>query len=312
MKYTQWLKNETRFLAMTGYSPELFHQLLPYFSEAHDEYLGIYSLAGKRRSGLRRFVLYTNSPLPTQAERLVFILSYNKLNPIQEAQADRFSLTQKQCYQLLHGLHHILHIALRKAQVLPAESQTALTKQLAQLPTEAGKDLFHDGSEREIPRPQNIEQQQAHYSGKKKKHTVKNALLTTALCYILFVSPTLAGKIHDKKIADTYYHIPAGFTLWQDTGYQGYYPEGVRIQQPLKKPRGKELSLQQKAYNQAISQVRVRIEHAIGSVKRYRFVKDECRLRRNNFVNTIFRTCAALHNFRILRNPFKYPEINLT
>jgi hypothetical protein len=113
-----------------------------------------------------------------------------------------------------------------------------------------------------------------------------------------------------------YYSIPKGFTLWQDTGYQGYKPEGVLIQQPLKKPRGKELTAQQKQDNQQISSFRVRIEphrrtDAIGSIKRYRIVKDECRLRKNQFVENIFLTCAALHNFRLRLKPFNY-EIKLT
>ncbi|MDR1887298.1 MAG: transposase family protein [Prevotellaceae bacterium] len=55
----------------------------------------------------------------------------------------------------------------------------------------------------------------------------------------------------------------------------------------------------------------VRVEHATGSVKRCRIVKDECRLRKNNFVDNIFLTCAALHNFRLKDKPFQY-ENNLT
>lgn len=313
MKYQQWLQNETRFLAMTGYTPAVFHQLLAYFAPAHDGYLSVYELSGKRRKGLRRFVLYANSPLPTHAERLCFVLSYNKLNPIQELHADLFSITQKQCNQFVHGLNHILQLALKQAQVLPACTQADLNDQLALLATQTdGKDLLHDGTEREVPRPQDADQQADKYSGKKKKHTVKNALLTTAVCYILFVSPTYAGKVHDKKIADTCYCIAQGFTLWQDTGYQGYRPEGVLVQQPIKKPRGKDLTQEQKAYNRFVSSIRVRVEHAIGSVKRYRIVKDECRLRKNNFVDSIFLTCAALHNFRIQHNPFIYPKIKLT
>jgi len=211
------------------------------------------------------------------------------------------------------GLIHILQLALQQAQVLAAQTKQALSDKLAQLDTDAaGKDLFDDGSEREVPRPQDPQQQANNYSGKKKKHTVKNALISTALCYILFVSPTLPGKVHDKKIAHTCYTIAPGFRLWQDSGYQGYRPEGVLIQQPLKKPRGKDLTQQQKEYNRFVSSIRVRVEHAIGSVKRYRIVKDECRLRKNSFVKTIFLTCAALHNFRIQRNPFCYKEIKLT
>jgi hypothetical protein len=102
---------------------------------------------------------------------------------------------------------------------------------------------------------------------------------------ILFVSQTFSGHIHDKTIADTAYSIPAGFTLLQDSGYQGYAPLGVKIIQPQKKPKGKELSKEQKARNREISIDRVRIEHAIGSVKRARIVKDECRLRKDKFVD---------------------------
>jgi hypothetical protein len=53
--------------------------------------------------------------------------------------------------------------------------------------------LLHDGTEREIPRPVNDDLQKEHYSGKKKKHTVKNALIITVCCVILYVSRTLAG-----------------------------------------------------------------------------------------------------------------------
>jgi hypothetical protein len=89
-------------------------------------------------------------------------------------------------------------------------------------------------------------------------------------------------------------------------GDQGYKPKGVVIFQPIKKPKGRELTEEEKEYNRKISSFRVRVEHTIGSVKYMRIVKDECRLRADNFVQRIFRTCAAIHNFRIKINPWKY------
>ena len=48
-----------------------------------------HNLKGKpHKKGFRKFVIYRNSPLPTVEERLVFILSYLKLNPLQEQHAD--------------------------------------------------------------------------------------------------------------------------------------------------------------------------------------------------------------------------------
>lgn len=307
MKYDQWSKNPPRFLAMTGYTLQYFHELFPFFEQAHQEHFKVFDLDGKRRNGFRKFVLYTNSPLPTVEERLLFILSYLKLNPLQEQQADSFGITQKQCSQFVHSLHLVLNKALILAQKMPCQTDEALQQILAQT---ADKTLFHDCTERAVPRPQDQEKQEEMYSGKKKKHTLKNALITTALCYVLFVSPSVSGKTHDKKVADTHYTIPSGFEVWQDTAYQGFAPVGVRIHQPIKKPRGQELSTEQKAFNRKISRTRVRVEHAIGSIKRLRILKDECRLRKNNFVENVFATGTGLHNMRSSITPFEYPEIN--
>ena len=119
---------------------------------------------------------------------------------------------------------------------------------------------------------------------------------------------SVVGSVHDKKLADTQYQLAGVSELWQDTGYQGYSPVGTQVYQPLKKPRGKALSEAQKAYNRAVSRVRVQVEHCIGSVKRYRLVKDVCRLRKGGFVETVIHLCAGLHNFRIALRPVNYPK----
>jgi hypothetical protein len=315
MKYLEWQNTPARFRAMTGYDLSEFNELLPYFEAAHDEYLSRYNLNGKPRKGQRTYVIYTNSPLRCVRERLLFILSYLKLNPIQEHHADTFSMTQKQCHELIHGMYEILKRALKNANVVPANSDKAFQEVLSKAEFSQDALLLHDGTEREIPRPVDDEIQKEMYSGKKKKHSVKNAVIIAACCLILYVSRTFAGRVHDKTIADFEYTIPAGYTLVQDTGYrvlrtqykyQGYKPEDVNIIQPLKKPRGKELTQEQKDSNRRISSYRVRVEHAIGSTKRYRIVKDECRLRKNNFVDNALLYCAALHNFRLKTRPFNY------
>jgi hypothetical protein len=305
MKYQEWKNKQNRFIAMTGCNEAVFDNLLPYFAEAHDEYLAKYHLNGRRRSGYRQYVMYKNAPLPCMEERLAFILSYLKLNPLQEQHADLFGIEQKQCYEFVHGFRVILDKALSAAGCMPTQTDKDLQMRLLEFSKEE-KILLHDGTEREIPRPQDEEQQKEKYSGKKKKHTVKNAVITSSACVILFVSQTFSGNVHDKTIADAAYSIPAGFTLLQDSGYQGYNPSGVHVIQPKKKPKGKELTNAEKEKNREIAADRVRVEHAIGSVKRARIVKDECRLRRDNFVSKIFASCAALHNFRVLHKPCNY------
>ncbi|MDR2287358.1 MAG: transposase family protein [Prevotellaceae bacterium] len=210
-----------------------------------------------------------------------------------------------QISMIVHGLRTILDRELESAETMPTRTDEEFLEILSTNKDETGI-LFHDGTEREIPRPQDEEEQKENYSGKKKKHTVKNAVIVSCCCTILYISQTLCGNVHDKRIADKNYTFPSSIVLYQDSGYQGFHPEGVTIIQPTKEPKGKLLTEQQKTENRKISSVRVLVEHIIGSTKRCRIVKDECRLRKNDFIKHVLHTCAALHNFRIKINPFRY------
>lgn len=79
----------------------------------------------------------------------------------------------------------------------------------------------------------------------------------------------------------------------QDTAYQGLVPDEGRIHQSIKKPCRQGLNSEQKALNREIFRTRAHVEHAIGSIKRLRILKDGCRLRKNNFVKNAFATGAA-------------------
>ena len=162
----------------------------------------------------------------------------------------------------------------------------------------------HDGTERPINRPK--VDQKKFYSGKKKCHTVKDVLVISVICKVIFLSLTCEGKKHDKKAADEAgYAFPKGSTVYQDTGFQGFKPEGINIEQPKKKPRGKELTEEEKKTNSDISKIRIRVEHAIGGVKRYRIVSQKNRNWKKGFRDKVMETCCGLHNFRLNFRPWK-------
>jgi hypothetical protein len=118
------------------------------------------------------------------------------------------------------------------------------------------------------------------------------------VCKIIFLTDTVEGKKHDKKLADeTDYTLPDGSKLAQDTGFQGFKLENVAIYQPKKKPKGAELSDLEKHINQWHSSLRIRVEHAIGGVKRYRIVQDKIRNWKSGFKDSVMETCCGLHNF---------------
>jgi hypothetical protein len=108
----------------------------------------------------------------------------------------------------------------------------------------------------------------------------------------------------DKRSADTTpYPLPAGSRLLQDLGFQAFTLDGVDILQPMKKPRGHELTRAQKGRNRKLSRRRVRMEHVNSSVKRCRMLKDTIRVCKVGIRDMVMEIGCALHNFRVRLTP---------
>jgi hypothetical protein len=131
-------------------------------------------------------------------------------------------------------------------------------------------------------------------------------LLIDLTLTILLLTDTYAGSVHDKRIADAHpYPLPAGSCLLQDLGFLAFTLDEVVCLTPFKKPRGGELTPDQKAFNQQLASIRVRIEHVNSSVKRCRIVKDVCRLRIVGAQDAIMEIACSLHNFRTRLFPWQ-------
>jgi hypothetical protein len=133
-------------------------------------------------------------------------------------------------------------------------------------------------------------------------------LLINAIVQILFLSPSCGGSRHDKRIVDeTPYPLPKGSELLQDLGFLGFTLEGVNVQMPTRKPRGGELTAEQKAENRLLASCRVLIEHVNSSVKRLRILKEPCRLCKAGVRDMVMEIGCALHNFRARVTPTWQP-----
>src|SRR5438128_12638636 len=66
-----------------------------------------------------------------------------------------------------------------------------------------------------------------------------------------------------------------------------------------KKVRGRELTAAEKAANQKLAQLRVRVEHAIAGVKRSRIVKDVFRNKKADLSDVSMELSCGLHNLRV-------------
>ena len=70
----------------------------------------------------RRYSTYATCPLPTMADKLLFILTYLKQNPIQEVQGQLFGMSQSNANKWIHLLHPVLNQALADQELLPART----------------------------------------------------------------------------------------------------------------------------------------------------------------------------------------------
>jgi hypothetical protein len=128
-KFDAILQNERRLRALTGLPQATFTAFLPHFTAAMECYLARYTLDGYLREG-DRTITYTNSPLPSPEDRLLFILTYLKQNAIQEVQGQLFGMSQSNVSKWVRLLLEVLSMALASQQLLPARTAQELAVHL--------------------------------------------------------------------------------------------------------------------------------------------------------------------------------------
>ena len=122
------------------------------------------------------------------------------------------------------------------------------------------------------------------------------------------------GAIHDyfllKEELQWYKNKTAWFDLVElfvDLGYLGIADDFLiqKLNIPIKKPKKSknnpdtQLTDEQKEHNKKVAQTRVRIEHAIGSMKIFNIMALIYRNHKKKFEDLSAGICAALHNLKI-------------
>jgi hypothetical protein len=142
MRYAEMSRKEQKCQDLTNLTVEEFKNLVPVFEEAFQEYMRKRCLDGKERVG--GYVTYANCPLPTAADRLLFILIYVKTNNLQLIHGELFGMSQGKANQWIHVLLPVLQLALRKLGDMPARSMEELACRLGkpELPAKSTDDAF--------------------------------------------------------------------------------------------------------------------------------------------------------------------------
>ena len=129
LRFTDLQSRPMEFLDFTSLTLEEFAILVPLFEAAFHAHMAAWRLDGKPRTA-RQFAVYSNCPLPTPEDRLLFILAYIKTYALQVVQGRLFGMGQSKANQWIHVLLPVLLAALRTLGDAPARSLTALAQRL--------------------------------------------------------------------------------------------------------------------------------------------------------------------------------------
>jgi hypothetical protein len=160
------IRDDRQMRSLTGLSRGQFAQLLPTFQAVYeakrqaDYEEAVQSGQRQRRPGGGR-----KSKLPTMADKLLFVLYYYKNYPTFDVLGTQFNMARSKAHKQLYLLSPLLHATLVQLGMMPArefKSVEEFTRALQGI-----DQIIIDATERPYRRPQDGEQQRAHYSGKK-------------------------------------------------------------------------------------------------------------------------------------------------
>lgn len=289
------LKSARMCQAVFGMSKEEIDELLPVFHAcliAHR-----YALKPNRQ---RKVGGGRKGDLPTDEDKLFFLLMYLKIYPTHDALSVLSDHARSKCGDSIQLLLPVLEKTLGRKLALPARTPSSLEEIFRRRPEI--KDVFIDGTERLVQKPTSQKRKKKLYSGKKKGTMRKNILITIGNRGILFLSKTKSGRRHDKRLFDKNHlarSLPDDVTAWTDTGFKGMESIHPNTQMPKKATKKHPLTEQQKQNNRIISGLRIISEHANAGLKRLKAACDIYRNRLPNMDDRMNVVCAGLWNFHL-------------
>ncbi len=227
--------------------------------------------------------------------RLLVTLLYLRQHWTMQALAEAIGCSESTVWNYIHEILPYIRSELPASlleqwqQECDSVERAELEAWLAELP--AGE-LLVDTWEQPIPRPQDDEEQEAYYSGKQKQHTRKNQLISlpNGVDIVDVVIGEKGPRSDSKLFEETQAELPGNLEFIGDKAYVGR----TNTTTPFKKPKGGQLTQEQKDFNKKISQKRVYVEHLIRVIKIFRIAKEEFRMRPRMYELVIGCVCGLV------------------
>lgn len=307
LSYTRLVRSPSLFRTFTGLEVSEFDPLYgkveARYGESEEERLSRPDRKREVGEGGRRFKL-------PMRDRLLMLMVYYRLYITLALTQFLFDLDQSNVWRDIRYLEPVV----RECVPLPKKIHDQMKRLRTMEEVERwfpGFKAFVDSTEQEIPRPKDALKRKTHYSGKKRKHTVKTQLTVNGEGLIVHKPPHARGRRHDLEIyTKSHPSLPEQVEQDFDRGYDGvrnYFPD-LKCAIPFKRrgpgrghrgEKAPDLTPEQKAFNKQLSKERVVVEHTISRLKKFSIFGTEFR-NRLRFYDTMTDVVCGLINARIM------------
>ncbi|MCL4153151.1 UNVERIFIED_CONTAM: hypothetical protein GTU68_066956 [Idotea baltica] len=154
-----------------------------------------------------------------------------------------------------------------------------------------------DVSESPVQRP--TKKPKHYYSGKKKKHTIKNQISVSTETKKILSAAISNCRQHDFKLfKNSKTNIHPDNEVLVDSGYQGITNFHSNSSLPKKNTKNKKLSKVDKIKNKKFSSKRIIVENVFAMLKRFKIIAEKYRNRRKRFALR-FNLISAIYNLEL-------------
>jgi len=269
MRYEYLSQHPTVFQKCTGLTVALFDQLA-------DDMQPLYLEAEERRLSNRPRQRAIGAGHPFELglrDQVLLTVIWLRLYPIHEVLAYLFGVSDSTVSRLMERVLPILEQSGRDGMRLPDPGKKR-RRQLPDLLTDIPElTVIVDSFEQRVQRAPNDD---SHYSGKKKQHTLKSQLAVDGdTGRIVEVSDSVPGPTADITLLEAsglLERLPDEVGVGGDLAYLKLPKLRQHGFAPRRKPRGKERPPEDVVYNRAFSQFRILVEQTIGQVRRFQSV----------------------------------------
>jgi hypothetical protein len=307
LRYNQLSQHAKVFQSMTGLSVSLFDELQqaiePQFIEAERNRLN--------RPDRQRAVGGGREQEVEVIDQVLMTVVWLRCYPKQHVLAYLFGVSESSVSRVLNRVLPLLEVSGRDTMRLPDPGRKR-RRELDEL-LKATPDLavVIDSFEQRVQRAQDRQAADAHYSGKKKQHTLKSQVAVDEDSGLFVdVSASVPGPTADLKLLETsklLERLPEGVGGLGDLAYLGMdklHPTG-KAATPRRKPRGKPRPPEDVAFNQAFARRRIIVEHSIGLARHFESITQMDRHHRKNHAARVAAVCGLVNRRLAYRHRFR-------